>query len=98
MVPWGQGYGELFHGRVVDMLYFPLVNGTFPAWFPIWGGQPFEFFRPVFNIADASISGGVIAIFVFQKILLRKPEELNEAADPISEPSSAAENEVAESQ
>lgn len=99
MVPWGQGYGELFHGRVVDMLYFPLVNGTFPSWFPIWGGQPFEFFRPVFNIADASISGGVIAIFLFQKILLRKPEQKDELPEPpIAASSSEEERAVSENQ
>lgn len=69
-VPWGQGYGELFHGKVVDMLYFPVMKGTYPSWFPIWGGESFEFFRPVFNIADTAISTGVISIFVFQKSLL----------------------------
>jgi signal peptidase II len=61
------GYAGLMHGRVVDMLYFPIIEGaTFPSWVPIWGGQSFEFFRPVFNIADAAISGGVISILVFQ--------------------------------
>ncbi len=60
-------YESLFHGRVVDMLYFPILRGTFPSWMPIWGGEPFEFFRPVFNLADASISVGVIAILLFQK-------------------------------
>lgn len=69
---WGQGYGNLLHGKVVDMFYFPLFSGIFPHWFPIWGGEPFEFFRPVFNIADAAISCGVISIFVFQKKLLKK--------------------------
>jgi signal peptidase II len=62
------GYEGFLHGRVVDMLYFPIIeNARYPSWFPIWGGQSFEFFRPVFNIADAAISGGVIAILVFQK-------------------------------
>lgn len=75
LVPWGQGYGELFHGRVVDMLYFPILSGHYPKWFPVVGGNEFEFFRPVFNIADAAISGGVIAIFVFQKSLLKKKTE-----------------------
>ncbi len=74
MVPWGKGYGELLHGKVVDMLYFPILKGTFPTWFPIWGGEAFEFFRPVFNIADAAISTGVISIFVFQGKLLKKIE------------------------
>jgi signal peptidase II len=61
------GYAGLFHGRVVDMLYFPLLEGVFPAWVPIWGGEDYIFFRPVFNIADAAISVGVILILVFQK-------------------------------
>jgi len=61
------GYASLFHGRVVDMLYFPLLEGVFPAWVPIWGGEDYIFFRPVFNIADAAISVGVILILVFQK-------------------------------
>lgn len=71
-VAWGQGYGNLLHGKVVDMLYFPVISGQFPSWFPVWANQSFEFFRPVFNIADASISTGVISIFVFQRILLKK--------------------------
>lgn len=61
------GYETLFHGRVVDMLYFPIVNSHFPQWFPIWGGEELVFFRPVFNIADTAISVGVITIMVFQK-------------------------------
>jgi signal peptidase II len=61
------GYEGLFHGRVVDMLYFPIAEGHFPAWFPIWGGEEFVFFRPVFNLADAAISVGVILILIFQK-------------------------------
>ena len=65
--PPNGGYASFLHGRVVDMLYFPLADGYFPKWFPIWGGEHFEFFRPVFNIADASISVGVIAILLFQK-------------------------------
>ncbi len=75
VVAWGQGYGSLLHGKVVDMLYFPVLSGHFPSWVPVWGNQSFEFFRPVFNIADASISTGVIAIFVFQRKLLKKTEE-----------------------
>ena len=63
----GQGYGSFMHGNVVDMLYFPLIRGHFPDWFPVWGGEDFEFFRPIFNLADAAISGGVITLLVFQK-------------------------------
>jgi len=57
----------LFHGRVVDMFYFPLISGDFPKWVPFWGGQDFVFFRPVFNLADAAISVGVILILISQK-------------------------------
>jgi signal peptidase II len=67
----------LFHGRVVDMFYFPLISGNFPTWLPIWGGEDFIFFRPVFNLADASISVGVILILIFQNHYFKqeKPEE-----------------------
>lgn len=68
-----EGYAGLFHGKVVDMFYFPIIRDAhFPGWLPIWGGEPFEFFRPIFNLADFSISSGVIAILVFQKKLLPK--------------------------
>ena len=63
-----QGYAGFLHGKVVDMLYFPIIrNAHFPDWVPVWGGEEFEFFRPIFNIADAAISTGVIAILVFQR-------------------------------
>lgn len=62
-----KGYASFLHGNVVDMLYFPVIKGQFPSWFPFWGGDDFEFFRPIFNIADASITTGVISILVFQK-------------------------------
>ena len=64
------GYASFLHGNVVDMLYFPLIRGHFPTWFPIWGGEDFEFFRPIFNIADASITSGILIIFLFQKTFL----------------------------
>ncbi len=65
--PTGHGYSSFLHGNVVDMLYFPLIDGNFPSWFPFWGGERFQFFQPIFNLADASISAGVISILVFQK-------------------------------
>ncbi|WP_246129897.1 lipoprotein signal peptidase [Chitinophaga cymbidii] len=75
-LPEGGGYGTFLHGNVVDMLYFPLFDGTLPSWVPFWGGEHFIFFRPVFNIADAAISVGVIAILLFQKrFLVKKTEE-----------------------
>lgn len=65
--PEGGGYADLLHGRVVDMFYFPIIEGHFPAWFPIWGSEEFIFFRPVFNLADSAITVGVFLIIIFQK-------------------------------
>ncbi len=59
--------GTWFHGRVVDMLYFPIYEGTFPEWLPVYGGQPFKFFNAIFNIADMAISTGVGILIVFNK-------------------------------
>ncbi|HAK11785.1 MAG: lipoprotein signal peptidase [Chitinophagaceae bacterium] len=71
----GKGYAGFLHGKVVDMLYFPLIRDAhYPSWFPFWAGEPFEFFRPVFNIADASISIGVITILIFQNKFFDKEE------------------------
>ncbi|HEX6333486.1 MAG TPA: lipoprotein signal peptidase [Flavisolibacter sp.] len=72
-----KGYATFLHGKVVDMLYFPIIRTTFPDWLPFVGGRPFEFFSPIFNIADASISIGVITLLLFQKRLVRKeaPDE-----------------------
>ena len=61
------GYSSFLHGKVVDMFYFPLMNGHFPNWLPIWGGEHFIFFRPVFNIADAGIFTGIFLIFLFYR-------------------------------
>ena len=69
LFPDGGGYASFLHGKVVDMFYFPLIEGHFPSWVPAWGGQEFIFFRPVFNFADASISIGVVYILLFQRKL-----------------------------
>lgn len=75
-LPAGGGYAGLFHGKVVDMLYFPIItNSQYPSWIPIVGGEEFEFFRPVFNVADMAISTGVIAILIFQNKFFHKHEE-----------------------
>ena len=70
-LPEGGGYSSLLHGKVVDMFYFPLISGHFPSWMPVWGGQHFLFFRPVFNVADAAISVGMALIILFQKRFFR---------------------------
>ena len=70
-LPEGGGYSSLLHGKVVDMFYFPLISGHFPSWMPVWGGQHFLFFRPVFNVADAAISVGMALITLFQKRFFR---------------------------
>jgi signal peptidase II len=70
------GYAGFLHGRVVDMLYFPIIEDKLlPDWIPVWGGERFTFFSPIFNIADASISVGVIAILLFQKRFFQKKPE-----------------------
>lgn len=74
MFPEGGGYAPMLFGKVVDMLYFPLIDTHFPDWFPIWGGQRFQFFRPVFNISDAAISTGVISLIVFHHRIFKSRE------------------------
>ena len=66
-MPESGGYASFLHGKVVDMLHFPLFQGKFPEWLPKWGGEHFEFFRPVFNLADTSITMGVLNIILFQR-------------------------------
>lgn len=67
IVPFGEGYSDWLHGKVVDMLYFPLIEGTFPSWFPVWGGEDFIFFSPIFNIADSAITVGVFILLIFYR-------------------------------
>jgi signal peptidase II len=66
-LPQSGGYAPFLHGKVVDMFYFPLINSYFPNWLPIWGGEHFIFFRPIFNIADAGISVGIFLILLFYR-------------------------------
>ena len=60
-------YENWFHGKVVDMLYFPIWEGTLPSWVPIWGGENVRFFNAIFNVADMAISTGVGILIVFNK-------------------------------
>lgn len=73
-LPEGGGYASFLQGRVVDMFYFPLFRGYLPDWVPFWGGQYFEFFRPVFNLADAYISVAVILLILFYRKFFTKKE------------------------
>ncbi|TRZ45849.1 lipoprotein signal peptidase [Robertkochia solimangrovi] len=68
-------YGSLFHGKVVDMLHFPMIDTTWPEWVPVVGGKNFRFFEPVFNIADTAISTGVGVLIVFNKKAFPKKKE-----------------------
>jgi len=87
----GKGYGPFLHGKVVDMFYFPMVDTVWPHWVPFFGGKALRFFEPVFNLADAAISTGVIALLIFQKRFLghhQKPATMqtnsNEASQPVA--------------
>ena len=75
LFPADGGYGTLFHGKVVDMLHFPMWEGFLPKWLPFWGGEFFTFFDPVFNIADMSISTGFGLLIVFNKRAFPKNEK-----------------------
>lgn len=70
-LPEKGGYSGFLHGRVVDMFYFPIIRGHYPDWFPFRGSQQFLFFRPVFNIADSSITIGVSLFILFQKRFMK---------------------------
>jgi signal peptidase II len=86
LFPESGGYSTFLHGKVVDMFYFPVLQGTWPQWVPFKGGDYFEFFRPVFNIADTSITLGVFSILIFQKNFFSVPVPHKEEV-PVSEKS-----------
>lgn len=65
LVPFGDGYSTFLTGRVVDMFYFPLIVTTWPQWMPVFGGEEFVFFSPIFNFADACISVGFVLLILF---------------------------------
>lgn len=83
LVPWGAGYGSFLHGRVVDMMYFPIIDTHLPDSFPFLGGKDFVFFEPVFNIADAAISIGVLVLVFFQKKLIHTARPASAATQNI---------------
>ncbi|MCS7035263.1 MAG: lipoprotein signal peptidase [Saprospiraceae bacterium] len=80
LVPPGQGYGTFLHGKVVDMFYFPIVWIRIPEWLPRIGGEEWLFFSPIFNVADACITVGVLTILLFQRRFFR--EEMSASSTP----------------
>ena len=66
-VGWGNGYAPFLMGKVVDMFYFPIIRTTYPLWMPFKAGEPFIFFSPIFNFADACISVGVVLLLIFYR-------------------------------
>lgn len=91
LLPAEGGYAGFLHGRVVDMLYLPIIEDkVLPEWVPFWGGERFTFFSPIFNIADASISIGVIVILLFQRKFFKKqpreePHPTIETSTPVND-------------
>lgn len=75
LFPAGGGYSSFLRGKVVDMFYFEIARGYFPAWFPFWQGEEYVFFRPVFNVADAAITTGVASIILFHRRFFNQLEE-----------------------
>lgn len=75
------GYDAWFHGRVVDMFYFPIIQTNIPENWPFWAGEDFEFFRPVFNVADAAISIGFVIILLGQKTFFKEETTSNQIDD-----------------
>ncbi|MBL4669952.1 MAG: lipoprotein signal peptidase [Flavobacteriales bacterium] len=84
-MPEEGGYAPFLYGWVVDMFWFPLMEGNFPDWLPIWGGEHFMFFRPVFNVADMSISVGIGLVFLFNKQFFKKEEEVDKKEELIED-------------
>lgn len=86
------GYGTFLHGRVVDMFYLPIIDSTFPSWVPFFGSQPFHFFNAIFNIADISITFGVLILIVSIVFSPKKNKDINSANEVESQPKVETEN------
>ena len=95
-LPSGGGYAGFLHGRVVDMFYFPLIVGNYPEWLPWVGGNDFIFFRPVFNIADSSITIGIFSILLFYRNHFSKQEDEHPQQGSAEEANSSADAWVSE--
>lgn len=97
LFPAGGGYERFLHGNVVDMFYFPIWSGYLPEWIPLWGGEHFMFFKPVFNIADVSITLGVVNILTFQRrFFLESNEDKKEEEEETKKDELSGMDQVAE--
>ena len=97
-VSWGEGYADMFYGKVVDMFYFPIINTVLPEWVPFYGGEQFIFFSPIFNFADSCITVGVVALLLFcrkelAEISFFSNNEENEKSDEEENEASGEESE-----
>jgi len=97
LFPAGGGYSSFLQGRVVDMFYFPLISGNYPLWVPFVGGEDFIFFRPVFNMADSSITVGIISILIFYRRFFdeKHPHAESETVKELNQESIADEKDLA---
>ena len=93
-VEWGQGYAPVFYGKVVDMFYFPIIDTYWPDWMPIWGGEHFIFFSPIFNFADSCISVGVVALLLFYRDNLSRISFSKNKAENAQDEEETAQEEV----
>ncbi len=96
MFPEEGGYAGFLYGKVVDMLYFPMFRGTFPEWFPFWAGEPFLFFRPVFNVADTAITIGVLSLLIFHRSFFSKKSPFETEEEQGEDGTTKAEATIAE--
>jgi len=78
-MPESGGYAGFLYGKVVDMFYFPMIRSSFPDWIPIWGGESFEFFSPVFNVADSAIFVGITSLLLFYRSFFSEKKEEEQA-------------------
>ena len=78
------GYAPFLFGKVVDMFYFPMIDTILPEWIPIWGGERFQFFQPVFNVADSAITIGIFAILLFYRRFFREQKKNKSEEDIVA--------------
>lgn len=90
-LPAEGGYSTFLHGKVVDMFYFPILEGNYPQWLPFLGGDHFIFFRPVFNVADSAITCGVLSLLIFQRQFFNTPKENSDGNKEVVQEDSSAE-------